>query len=481
MRHALHGPQRRLLAALSAGVLGLATLSCFGEGIFGPGDPAVSIELSAAEGRVVVGVDKTLRLGVSGTSARGLAGVVGPVTWSSDQPEIATVSSKGLVTGKQVGDVTIRAAASPASAAKVLRVRTAICSKNTTAGAATLGTPIVGELSLADCAFGNGPLADGWTLATNTTTTIALEVSSPGLEAQVMVTDLTMEPLTNGEGDYSVMDPDGRLVHTLSPGSYLIWATTTPWDTPGEGAYQLSARTVIPCSLATAVSGFSLNGIRVGTLFTADCLLRDGRSADGQVVTVATRTFLGVDAKSADFVPTSLLTTPAMAMIEPSYHLPQDSVEARRIYSLAPGTYVLWSTPRADDQGSGAYSLRTKTLPACVPANASTPITIGETVVDSLTLDDCVREDPWAILGEMRVLSIGAPVLLQIDLTRPAGGVESFVSLWNQFGSDLSVARSQPSEFVSRVERNLTVGTYYVFVSAASGAGPYQLEARQVP
>jgi len=76
-------------------------------GVTGPQDPVATVEISPATATVLVGATLQLVANLLNVGGEPLTGR--PVTWSSDAPQFATVSSTGLVTGVAAGPATISA------------------------------------------------------------------------------------------------------------------------------------------------------------------------------------------------------------------------------------------------------------------------------------------------------------------------------------------------------------------------------------
>lgn len=458
--------------------LTLTQASCIGDLLWPPG-PAVTIRLIPRDGRVVA-IGRRLQIDAAGWSADGFETKVGRLTWTVDDPTLATVSSGGLVTGLAIGSPWIKGATKTDSDSVQIRVRTAICSDTGADNTLTLGASVSGQLDLTDCALATGPVADGWRLVVVVPTTVALRAVSADLEAAIVVTDIAMEALPTHDADYGRYAPSATRADSLFPGTYLVWATSR--GVIEEGIYDLAVRTVTPCSLGTAVSGYVLGQVRVGSLLPSDCVLVDGRTADGQIVTAGARTFVGVEVLSADFPPISVMTNSLLQWSPATYELGHQETRSRQIFTLMPGTYALWATSAGDFFENGAYSLRARTLPICSPANTTRTVAVGGTVLDSLTLDDCVIDRTPVRLGELRALTLGAPTTLQIDLTRfPETDAELTLSVWSGSGTVVSVGLTNPTPTVTRAQRTFAAGTYYLVVHSGRGAGPYQLEVRQVP
>lgn len=99
--------KRRVLSRVATAVLALGLCSCDGGGTAGPGpgptgpEAVASVELSPETADIQVG--QTLQLTATTKDASGNVLSGRTITWASDDPLVATVSTTGLVAGVQVG------------------------------------------------------------------------------------------------------------------------------------------------------------------------------------------------------------------------------------------------------------------------------------------------------------------------------------------------------------------------------------------
>lgn len=106
-------------------------------------------------------------------------------------------------------------------------------------GVATLGSPVNGQLEATDCLALSRPsaFADVWTLNLADTTTVDLRLSSGAFDAFLELRSTSDELIVfNDDDDVSL---NSRIVHTVAPGTYRIWATS--YLGAVTGAYSLSA------------------------------------------------------------------------------------------------------------------------------------------------------------------------------------------------------------------------------------------------
>ena len=113
----------------SVGVLGalLALLSC-GEGVTPPPPPPpapppqpATVTLEPDPVTVVAGDTVRMRARVLDDRARPISEA--PVTWTSDDPSVATVDTTGLVTGLKEGELSVSATSGPASGSALVTVQ----------------------------------------------------------------------------------------------------------------------------------------------------------------------------------------------------------------------------------------------------------------------------------------------------------------------------------------------------------------------
>jgi hypothetical protein len=100
----------------------------------------------------------------------------------------------------------------------------------------SVGETVTGNITAADCRLETGTLGDAYTISLTQTTALQIDMSSNQLDTVLLLTDEGGEWL--GLDDDGGVGTNSRLIITLGPGNYTIWATTFY---PGEvGAYQLS-------------------------------------------------------------------------------------------------------------------------------------------------------------------------------------------------------------------------------------------------
>ncbi len=197
------------------------------------------IELANSTEAVALGDD--LQLDASSTSSTGEA-LDRALNWSSSSSGVATVSPTGRVTTVGAGTATITASADGASASTTVHVVDLPCDSNGTIRPGDAATGMLGT----DCFFTSGVdqygrdlagrYADLWLLPVSTAGNVQLEMSS-GFDTYLRVTDMAFE-LIDQNDDRSDTSTDSALNLALTPGVYIIQATTFDYDV--QGSYQLS-------------------------------------------------------------------------------------------------------------------------------------------------------------------------------------------------------------------------------------------------
>jgi Bacterial Ig-like domain (group 2) len=118
-------PFRRPLAAFVASLCAIPVTSCVGleRDISGP-DPVTSLTLSPVTATIDLG--QSLQLTPTLRDAARNVLTDRAVTWTTSEPDIATVSSAGLVTGVRLGSAGITATAEGKSGTTIVTVQTAV-------------------------------------------------------------------------------------------------------------------------------------------------------------------------------------------------------------------------------------------------------------------------------------------------------------------------------------------------------------------
>lgn len=210
--------------------------------------PAPVASLAIAPLTDTVMVDESIQLAATLRDANDniLSGRV--VTWSSSDPQVASVSNTGRVTGVDDGQATITATSESKTGSATIQVFS-VCS-TALAPPVTVGQTINGTLATTDCQLTDDTYADGYGIMVATATNVQIDMSASFDTYLVLV-----ELLSNGDleerGVNDDIDPDdpndpndpvntnSRITTTLLAGrQYFILANS--FDPNVTGAYQLS-------------------------------------------------------------------------------------------------------------------------------------------------------------------------------------------------------------------------------------------------
>ena len=203
-------------------------------------EPIASITVAPTNDTLLVGENVQLT-----ATARDAANniVSRPVTWTSSNPSIASVSSSGLVTGVADGTASITASADGRSASAQIRVLSR-CSTALTSTIA-VGQTVNGSLAATDCKLPDNTYADGYGITVTTATNVQIDMSATWDTFLVL-----FELLPTGElvdrafnDDIDNTTTNSRIVFTLQPNAqYFILANS--FDENVLGDYQLKVAAV---------------------------------------------------------------------------------------------------------------------------------------------------------------------------------------------------------------------------------------------
>ena len=184
--------------------------------VFVTGTRGIAVQLRSADGRVL-----------SGRS----------VVWTTASPEIATVSSTGLVRGVGPGGpIALTATSEGRTATSLVRVAHAaqLCPFIT---ALSMGQRTDGRLALGDCEYtGDESYVDVYEITLATAATIQIDMASTDLDSYLGLFEVSGTFLA--EDDNSGGGRDARIVRQLSAGRYRVWANTIARAT--GGAYTMT-------------------------------------------------------------------------------------------------------------------------------------------------------------------------------------------------------------------------------------------------
>lgn len=216
------------------------------------GPPVATIALTPTSGTVYVGNAGRITARVYASDGRQLSRRT--VTWSNPDRAVADVSSQGVVTALAPGGpLAIVASSEGKTATALIRV-----AHGATAcpflSPITLGGSASATLSLGDCEWElDGSYVDIYEFSIATATTVQIDMSSSEVDSY-----LGLFTGANGflaEDDDSGGGTDARLVLSLNPGKYRIWANCTSGEQHGNYVLTVTARAGARESLQRAGPG----------------------------------------------------------------------------------------------------------------------------------------------------------------------------------------------------------------------------------
>lgn len=201
--------------------------------------PVAGVQLYTSTNLVRLGTPLQLTAYVFDVRGNVLTGK--PVTWTSLDPELASVSETGLLTGHQPGWARIRVTSEGHSDSLGFHVRPTLCT-GTPVGTIAIGETVTGALSTSDCdapfqgPWPIGTFAAAWRLELATAATVQIELTSSQFGTVLYLSDLSLNLVAyHNDGGSSA-----RIERSLPPGAYLIWVSS--FLANQTGAYQLSVR-----------------------------------------------------------------------------------------------------------------------------------------------------------------------------------------------------------------------------------------------
>ena len=284
-----------LVAAIAAGT---TTITATSEGVSGTSGvtvatvPVAAVAVTPSPASVQVG--STVQLTASPTDANGTPLTGRVVTWTSSDTVIATVSGKGLVTGRAPGSATITATSEGKSGTSALTVLgVPVASVTVTPSPATVQVGQTVQLTAAPKDANGNPLTGRLVAWTSSDTTIA-KVSNSGLvtgRAAGSATITATSEAKSGTSAVSVTIVPVASV-TLSPASTsvsqgsTVQLAATPKDANGN---PLSGRVVTWTTSDTTIAKVSSSGLVTGRAVGSATVTAtsEGKSGTAAVTVVA--------------------------------------------------------------------------------------------------------------------------------------------------------------------------------------------------
>lgn len=411
----------------------------------------------------------TLQLYAQVLDAKSRALVGRPVQWISLEPQLATVSSTGLVTAVAAGTARIRATSGAVEGAFTVIVRYASCANVSPTTAIVVGQSHSGTLASADCVlYEGGERTDGWTISVAEPTTLRFSVSSGSNWIALMLTDANLQSLAYGYS-YTAGEP-ARMIATLTPGSYRLWVYG---DEASAGAYTLSTDVATLCAAATTSGTLAPGATVSGALAASSCLLPHAFEGQGWAFTTSEIGPVRFTVSTDGFTPWIVITDHSLNIRSVG---PPSGASAALFDDVLPaGEHLIWVTTTTGGLGAFTVSRETSTSVPCSGPPTDT-ISVGRSVTGVLSADDCrtargTRGDPWA-------LWIASTTTVDIRMTSTS--FDTYLFLLDSTGAVVA-EDDDGGEFTdSRILRTLAAGRYTVHATGYSNydLGDYTLSVQ---
>lgn len=207
--------------------------------------PIANISLSTTNDTLLVG--ETLQISATMRDQSNNIVTGRTAAWTSTSPNVASVSSSGVVTGVADGVTTVTASADGKSASATIRVF-GPCS-TALAPAITVGQTINGALASTDCKLSDGTYADGYFIQVASVTNVQIDMTA-AFDTYLVLLELLPDGTLAERAFNDDLDPDdpadpndpvntnSRITFALQPGlQYFILANSFDPDVVGD--YQL--------------------------------------------------------------------------------------------------------------------------------------------------------------------------------------------------------------------------------------------------
>ena len=330
-----------------------------------------------------------------------------------------------------------------------------------------------GTLSTSSCRLTDGSLANAHTLSLTSSTTVQIEMRSSAFDAYLILTD--------GTGNLITQDDDGaggtnaRIVRTLAPGNYTIWANSA--STGASGAYTLNVTGLtFNGGISCQSSPIGLGQTASGTLSQTDCKLDDGSYAHPHSLKVTSSATVQIDLRSSAFDAFVLLTDAGGAPIANDDNS-GGGTNARLVRTLAAGDYVVWANSKQAN-ATGEYTL---VITATAGGGSSTgggtcssgSLALGQTVNGTLSPTGCRLND--GSYASPYSFSLSAATTVRLDLRSSA--FDANLILADAAGNVLARDDDGAGGTDARIVRSLPAGQYVAWVTtyAAGASGAFQL------
>lgn len=431
--------------------LGLLSLSGCAKDLVAPREAVDSLIITTSTSTIATGTGIQLGLLVFGVSGRMILDE--PSTWSSDDPDVAAVSSTGFVSGVSPGVATVTAQAGGKQTTIIILVLLAGC----TAGEGDelpFGGSVGGTLTTRPCFLSGGYIAFGHVLRVTQAGTVQIDLNSVGFSPSLILTT------SNGGGRRVAQSANGRsasLRAPVSPGNYIVWAATLGGISQSN-SYSLSVLPSAGNCPADPAGSISVGQVRSFALSTASCTLLGGPVVEGWRLSLSEPTRVRLVAASADTPPMVALT--AGDELISFADAPAEGSTALT-WLLPAGEYRAWAGSFWSSSSSIDFSL--EEIEVCA---STLPLALGVPIAGTFAVEDC-EYDRWLDRNaDAYLLTLPAATAVQFDVTSTETDPVVFVTALD--GTPLGQDDDSGEGQNARLALNLPAGTYRVW------AAPYQ-------
>jgi len=297
---------------------------------------------------------------------------------------------------------------------------------------------------------------------------VAAPGSPVGLPPSVVVKDQYGNPVSGVSVLFSVSEGGGTATGTVQSSDASGIARVGGWTLGTAGTNRLTAAAAglqgSPVSIvATASAGCAVSALSMGqtvnaSLATTDCAFDGGYYTDQFQVTLAAPTSIRLDQVSSVF-DTYLIVVDAAGDVVAYDDDGGDGTNSRVTINLAAGTYRVYATSFGPG-ATGTYALTLQeadTECAGVGNLTANSSGTGALASEDCRFDDGRLADPW-------ILTIGTSAAVRVDLT---GSFDTYLYVTRMDGTILGEDNDAGEGTGSRVQLNLTAGTYAVWATSA--------------
>ena len=391
--------ERRLTARRRCGLAAcLTVLAACGGDSAAPPAPVASVSVTPPSTSITVG--QTTQLTAQPRDAQGNSLTNRAVSWSTTNTAVATVSSSGLVTALTVGGpVTI------------------IASSEGQDGSATVTVipPPVASVSVSPASPSLTPFA-------------AVQLSATTRDASGAVLTGRVVTWTSSNNAVATVSGSGLVTGVTVGGPVTITATSE--GQTGTATVSVVNPIVTSVSITPATTSVSIDGT---TFLAADVRDQNNVNLTKQVVTWTT-------------------SNATIATVSPMASGSQSAV----VTGVAAGGPVTITAMIAGKTATASVTVTSS------PCDASTPITIGQTLTGALASTDCALQD--GSFMDLYQIAVTANGRLQFDVTSSAFDAYLILFLRNPDGSSVAVGADDNSAggTNARITRDVVAGETYL-------------------